>query len=212
MKILVIGSGGREHALAWKLAQSPRVSEVLVAPGNAGTAREPKCRNVAVKATDIDGLAAQADALIEAAWSPAEAYEALCATSRLRSPGRVSPGQELSELLASLVQVVRADRGALVDVAASGTDVIVRAASGDEVPDDLPVVVAAARPREARRRCAVHGIRPRVVAMGDDWSLPGGSVVLAALPDDGDVLKAIEILGNGQEYARIVTEQDTPRK
>ena len=56
MKILVIGSGGREHALAWKLAQSPRVVEVIVAPGNAGTAREGKCRNAAVKATDIDGL------------------------------------------------------------------------------------------------------------------------------------------------------------
>src|SRR5688500_14315088 len=58
MKILVIGSGGREHALAWKLAQSPRISEVLVAPGNAGTAREDKCRNVDVAASDIDGLLA----------------------------------------------------------------------------------------------------------------------------------------------------------
>ena len=58
MKVLVIGSGGREHALAWKLAQSPRVSEVLVAPGNAGTATEEGCRNVAVSATDIDGLLA----------------------------------------------------------------------------------------------------------------------------------------------------------
>ncbi|MFZ2753936.1 MAG: phosphoribosylamine--glycine ligase [Lysobacteraceae bacterium] len=58
MKLLVIGAGGREHALAWKLAQSSRVSEVLVAPGNAGTATEPKCRNVDVKATDIDGLVA----------------------------------------------------------------------------------------------------------------------------------------------------------
>ena len=56
MKLLVIGSGGREHALAWKLARSTRVDEVIVAPGNAGTAREPKCRNVAVNATDIDGL------------------------------------------------------------------------------------------------------------------------------------------------------------
>src|SRR6478609_4420209 len=56
MKVLVIGNGGREHALAWKLAQSPRVGEVLVAPGNAGTAREGKCRNVDIKATDIDGL------------------------------------------------------------------------------------------------------------------------------------------------------------
>jgi phosphoribosylamine--glycine ligase len=56
MKILVIGSGGREHALAWKLAQSPRVSAVLVAPGNAGTDSEQKCRNVDVRADDIDGL------------------------------------------------------------------------------------------------------------------------------------------------------------
>ena len=58
MKALVIGNGGREHALAWKLAQSPRVGEVLVAPGNAGTATEAKCRNVAVKATDTDALLA----------------------------------------------------------------------------------------------------------------------------------------------------------
>ena len=60
MKLLVIGSGGREHALAWKLAQSPRVDEVIVAPGNAGTAREAKCRNADVKATDLDGLLALA--------------------------------------------------------------------------------------------------------------------------------------------------------
>ncbi len=60
MKVLVIGSGGREHALAWKLAQSTRVTEVIVAPGNAGTATEAKCRNVAVKVTDLDGLLALA--------------------------------------------------------------------------------------------------------------------------------------------------------
>ena len=62
MKVLVIGGGGREHALAWKLAQSPRVSEVLVAPGNAGTATEMKCRNVPVAAMDIAGLVALARA------------------------------------------------------------------------------------------------------------------------------------------------------
>lgn len=50
MKVLVIGSGGREHALAWKLAQSPKITRVLVAPGNAGTAREPLVENVAVTA------------------------------------------------------------------------------------------------------------------------------------------------------------------
>jgi phosphoribosylamine--glycine ligase len=56
MKVMVIGSGGREHALAWKLRQSPRVSEVLVAPGNGGTAREPGLRNVAVDAGRVDAL------------------------------------------------------------------------------------------------------------------------------------------------------------
>ncbi len=56
MKVLIIGNGGREHALAWKCAQSIDVSEVLVAPGNAGTAREEKVRNVAVSSDDIDAL------------------------------------------------------------------------------------------------------------------------------------------------------------
>ena len=56
MKVLIVGSGGREHALAWKAAQSPLVSEVLVAPGNAGTLTEPKTRNVPVNAADLDGL------------------------------------------------------------------------------------------------------------------------------------------------------------
>lgn len=56
MKVLVIGGGGREHALAWKCAAFPRVTEVLVAPGNAGTALEPKCRNVDAAAQDIGAL------------------------------------------------------------------------------------------------------------------------------------------------------------
>ncbi len=62
MKILVIGGGGREHALAWKFAQSSRVTEVLVAPGNAGTATEPRCRNVAISSMDIPALVALARA------------------------------------------------------------------------------------------------------------------------------------------------------
>ena len=58
MRVLVIGSGGREHALAWKVAASPRVGRVYVAPGNAGTALEPKCENVPVAAEDVAGLLA----------------------------------------------------------------------------------------------------------------------------------------------------------
>ncbi len=56
MKVLVIGSGGREHALAWKALQSPLVEKVFVAPGNAGTAREDNMENVAIDVMDFDGL------------------------------------------------------------------------------------------------------------------------------------------------------------
>jgi len=62
MKVLIVGGGGREHALAWQCAGSVRVREVLVAPGNAGTAREPKTRNIAVAAEDLAGLVALARA------------------------------------------------------------------------------------------------------------------------------------------------------
>ncbi len=54
--VLVIGGGGREHAIAWTLAKSPRVSEVIVAPGNAGTSSENKCRNAALEPTDVAGI------------------------------------------------------------------------------------------------------------------------------------------------------------
>lgn len=56
MKVLIIGNGGREHALAWKAAQSQLVSEVFVAPGNPGTASEDKIKNVNIGVTDVDAL------------------------------------------------------------------------------------------------------------------------------------------------------------
>lgn len=54
MKILVVGGGGREHAIVWKLAQSPRVTELFCAPGNGGIAQLATC--VPIKATDLDGI------------------------------------------------------------------------------------------------------------------------------------------------------------
>ena len=55
MKLLLLGSGGREHALAWKIAQSAQVEKLFIAPGNAGTANVGE--NVALKADDFDGVA-----------------------------------------------------------------------------------------------------------------------------------------------------------
>lgn len=56
MNVLIIGNGGREHALAWKVAQSPRVTQVYVAPGNAGTALEPRVSNININVDQIDAL------------------------------------------------------------------------------------------------------------------------------------------------------------
>lgn len=56
MKVLIIGGGGREHALAWKCAGSPKVEKVFVAPGNAGTAQEPKMENISIGAEDVAAL------------------------------------------------------------------------------------------------------------------------------------------------------------
>ncbi len=56
MKVLIVGSGGREHTLAWKMAQSDLVSEILAAPGNVGIASEPKCRLVNIASENIEGL------------------------------------------------------------------------------------------------------------------------------------------------------------
>src|SRR5690554_2032888 len=57
MNVLIIGSGGREHVLAWKVAQDARVEKVFVAPGNAGTATEAKCENIAIDVLELDKLA-----------------------------------------------------------------------------------------------------------------------------------------------------------
>jgi len=61
MKVLIVGGGGREHALAWKAAQSPKVEKIFVAPGNAGTIAEPKVENRPIAAEDIPALLAFAE-------------------------------------------------------------------------------------------------------------------------------------------------------
>ncbi|WP_165312500.1 phosphoribosylamine--glycine ligase [Vibrio ziniensis] len=58
MNVLIIGSGGREHALGWKVAQNPNVNNIFIAPGNAGTALEPKLQNVTIQVEDVAGLVA----------------------------------------------------------------------------------------------------------------------------------------------------------
>ena len=56
MKILIIGNGGREHAIAWKLSQSSQVKQIFCTPGNGGTATMAKCQNIVIPVTDFQGL------------------------------------------------------------------------------------------------------------------------------------------------------------
>ena len=56
MKVLIVGSGGREHALSWKISQSPKVTDIFVAPGNGGTELEKKITNIDIDSSDIEGL------------------------------------------------------------------------------------------------------------------------------------------------------------
>ena len=55
-RVLIVGSGGREHAFAWKISQSEKVEKIFVAPGNAGSESEPKTTNIAILPSDIDSL------------------------------------------------------------------------------------------------------------------------------------------------------------
>jgi phosphoribosylamine--glycine ligase len=101
MKVLIIGGGGREHALAWKVAQSERVEQVLVAPGNAGTAREAKTENVPVAVDDIAGLVSLArDRGVELTIVGPEAPLVLGVVDAFRAAGLAiyGPGQAAAEL------------------------------------------------------------------------------------------------------------------
>ena len=101
MKVLIIGGGGREHALAWKVAQSARVDQVFVAPGNAGTAAENKVSNIDIAAEDIDALLdfAELNAVDLTIVGP-EAPLVLGVVDRFQAAGRriFGPGRLAAEL------------------------------------------------------------------------------------------------------------------
>ena len=99
MKILVIGGGGREHALAWKVAQSPQVSTVFVAPGNAGTALEPKLENVAVAGNEaLLAFARENDVALTIVGPEAPLVEGVVDTFRAAGLAIFGPTQAAAQL------------------------------------------------------------------------------------------------------------------
>src|SRR5260221_12201432 len=92
MKLLVIGSGGREHAIAWRLAQSPRIQKVFVAPGNGGAAREGGLQNVAVSAVDkLAEFSVAEDNHLTVGGPQAAPVDGIVHLVRSRSPRLVRP-------------------------------------------------------------------------------------------------------------------------
>lgn len=162
-----------------------------------------------LESVDIQQLATEADAVADAAWSAADAYESLLAYLRSRRRGVIEPGDTVVAWMASLARLLRSEQGAVVDAAGSAGDVVLAMAAHEDALDP-PVVLAVASKgtRQARRRYAVHGIRPDLTHVGDDWGLPDGSVVLAAVHGDPDaafdLLEEVAVQLGGATTALVV--------
>jgi len=104
MKILIIGSGGREHALAWKFAQSPKVEQVFVAPGNGGTGMEAKCANVPLTTQEeLTQFALREKIDMTVVGPEAPLAEGLVDTFRTAGLAVVGPGKQAAQLEASKI-------------------------------------------------------------------------------------------------------------
>lgn len=215
--LLVIGNGGREHALAWKLAQSPRVSRVLVAPGNAGTALEPKCENVAVKAEDIDSLLALAATQnVDFTVVGPEAPLARGVVDAFRAAGRriFGPTQAAAQLEASKsftkdflkrhgiptagYEVFTDIEAALTNVHQRGAPIVIKAdglAAGKGVVVAMTVADAEAAVRD--------------MLSGDMLGQAGARVVIEDFLEGEEA--SFIVVADGTDYVPLATSQDHKR-
>jgi phosphoribosylamine--glycine ligase len=103
MKILIIGSGGREHALAWKFAQSPKVEQVFVAPGNGGTDLEAKCKNVPLAGEELKEFARQEHVDLTVVGPEAPLAEGVADIFHAAGLAVVGPGKQAAQLESSKI-------------------------------------------------------------------------------------------------------------
>jgi phosphoribosylamine--glycine ligase len=217
MKILVIGGGGREHALAWKLAQSPRVEKIHVAPGNAGTAREAKCENVPVNAEDVDGLLrfAQQNKINLTVVGP-EAPLVLGAVDRFRAAGLAifGPTQQGAQLEGSKAfakdflarhKIPTAAYGNFTDVAAAeafirrhGAPIVVKA---DGLAAGKGVIMATT----VEEACAAV----RDMLAGNAFGTAGHRVVVEEFLDGEEA--SFIVMADGEHALALATSQDHKR-
>ena len=216
-RVLVLGSGGREHALAWKLSLSPKVSEVIVAPGNPGVTPEPRCRNVEIGAEDVDKLLAfaiesQVDFTVvgpEAPLSKGVVDAFRSAGKRIFGPTRAAARLESSKAFAkdflerhaiptATYGVFDQVEPALAHIRSCGAPIVVKA---DGLAAGKGVVVAAT---VAEAEAAV-----RDMLSGGALGAAGSRVVIEEFLDGEEA--SFIVVANGTQYVPLATSQDHKR-
>lgn len=216
-RLLVLGSGGREHALAWKLSSSPDVAQVHVAPGNPGVDREPKCRSVEIAADDIDGLLAyaeehQIDFTVVGPEAPlskgvVDAFRA--AGKRIFGPTRAAAQLESSKAFTkrflerhciptAAYGVFESLEPALAFLRSKGAPVVVKA---DGLAAGKGVVVATT--------LAEAETAARDMLSGDALGAAGCRVVIEEFLEGEEA--SFIVVANGTQYVPLATSQDHKR-
>lgn len=216
-RVLVLGSGGREHALAWKLSLSPSVEQVSVAPGNPGIDREDKCRSVAVPADDVDRLLAFAtenhiDFTVVGPEAPlskgvVDAFRA--AGKRIFGPTRAAARLESSKAFAksflerhgiptAAYGVFDSLEPALAFLRSKGAPIVIKA---DGLAAGKGVVVATT-PAEAESAT-------REMLSGDALGAAGCRVVIEEFLEGEEA--SFIVVANGTQYVPLATSQDHKR-
>ncbi|MFO7704888.1 MAG: phosphoribosylamine--glycine ligase [Halopseudomonas sp.] len=216
MNVLIIGSGGREHALAWKVAQDSRVEKVFVAPGNAGTAIEDKCENVAIDVLELDRLAdfAQANVQLTIVGPEAPLVAGVVDLFRSRNLPCFGPTAGAAQLEGSKAftkdflarhQIPTADyqnftevEPALAYLQKTGAPIVIKA---DGLAAGKGVIVAMTLPE------AEHAVRDMLA--GNAFGAAGSRVVIEEFLDGEEA--SFIVMVDGEHVLPMATSQDHKR-
>jgi phosphoribosylamine---glycine ligase len=210
MKVLVIGSGAREHALAWKLSQSPRVQMVYVAPGNGGTAADPNLRNVPI--TDLAALAdfAVAEKMALTVVGP-EAPLAAGVVDLFRSRGLkvFGPTKAAAQLESSkaFAKAFMQRHGIPTALYASFTDAAAAHAHVDK--HGAPIVVKADGLAAGKGVVVATTAAEAHAAIDTMLSVPGGRVVIEEFMEGEEA--SFIVVCDGRHVVPLATSQDHKR-
>ena len=210
MKVLVIGSGAREHALAWKLSQSPRVQMIYVAPGNGGTAADPNLRNVPI--SDPEALAdfAAAEKMVLTVVGPEAPLAAgivdLFKSRGLRIFGPTKAAAQLESSKAFAKEFMQR-HGIPTALYASFTDAA--AAHAHVTKHGAPIVVKADGLAAGKGVVVALTADEAHAAIDGMLSVPGGRVVIEEFMDGEEA--SFIVACDGQHVVPLATSQDHKR-